>query len=188
MSNELLWYLSRATGVASVVLLTAVVVLGAVVGSRRPPRPARAAVVMGLHRSLGLGLAVFVLAHVTTAVVETFVSIDLVSAVVPFTSGYERLWVGLGTTAFDLLVAVLVTSLWRTRLPEPLWRVVHWTSYLLWPLTIVHGVLLGTADELGLRLVTLGCGAVGLVAVAWRAGTTDPHAQARDEISAQDWR
>jgi len=32
-----LWYLSRATGVASVVLLTAVVVLGALVSGRRRP-------------------------------------------------------------------------------------------------------------------------------------------------------
>ena len=53
--NELLWFVSRATGVASVLLLTVVVVLGLVTTSRRPPKGIRSAVVMGLHRSLSLG-------------------------------------------------------------------------------------------------------------------------------------
>ncbi|MDQ2755661.1 MAG: ferric reductase-like transmembrane domain-containing protein [Actinomycetota bacterium] len=186
--NELLWYTSRATGTVSIVLLTVVECLGLVVASRRPPRATRAAVVMGLHRSLSLGLVVFLLAHVGTAVGETFVSIDLVSAVVPFTSGYERVWVGFGTTAVDLVVAVLVTSVWRHRLPEPLWRAVHWLGLVLWPLAIVHGLLLGTADELGLRLVTLSCAAAGVAAVVWRVATVDPHAETRQRVAHRDWR
>ncbi len=186
--NELLWYTSRATGTVSVVLLTVVVCLGAVVASRRPPRATRAAVVMGLHRSLSLGLVVFLLAHVATAVVETFVSIDLISAFVPFTSGYERFWVGLGTTAVDLTAAVVVTSVWRHRLPEPLWRAVHWLSFLLWPFAIVHGLLLGTADELGLRLVTVVCAVAGFGTLVWRATSVDPHAERRERIADSEWR
>ncbi|MEO3938831.1 ferric reductase-like transmembrane domain-containing protein [Dermatophilaceae bacterium Soc4.6] len=186
--NELLWYVSRATGVASIVLLTLVVCLGAVVASRRPPRATRAAVVMGLHRSLSLGLLAFLLTHVATAVAETFVSIDLISALVPFTSGYERVWVGLGTIAVDLVVAVVVTSVWRHRLPEPLWRAVHWLSLLLWPLAVVHGLLLGTADELGLRHATVACGVAGLLTLAWRAASADPHAEHRERIADGEWR
>ena len=187
MVNELLWYTSRATGIASIVLLTTVLVLGLVVGSRRPPSATRAAVVMGLHRSLSLGLVAFVLVHVTTAIAETYVSIDLISAVVPFTSSYQRVWVGLGTTAFDLLIAVVVTSVSRHRMPESWWRAVHWTAYLLWPITVVHAFVLGTANELGLRLVTVACGLVGVVALLWRATATDPHAEWRDRIASEEW-
>ena len=35
--NELLWFVSRATGVASIVLLTIVLVLGLVTSGRRSP-------------------------------------------------------------------------------------------------------------------------------------------------------
>ena len=105
MSNELLWYTSRATGTASIVLLTGVVILGATISGRGARSRDGATIVTALHRWLSLGMTVFLLLHVATAVVETYVSIDLVSAVFPFTSGYEPLWVGLGTLAFDLFVA-----------------------------------------------------------------------------------
>jgi hypothetical protein len=86
---------------------------------------------MGLHRTLALGTSAFLLTHVATAVGETDVEIDLVSAVLPFTSGYEPLWVGLGTLAVDIVAAVVATSLLRHRLPERLWRGVHVLAFAL---------------------------------------------------------
>ena len=52
--------------------------------------------------------------------------------------------IGLGTLAVDLLLLVVVTSLLRERLPHRLWKAVHLTSYLLWPLAFVHGITAGT--------------------------------------------
>ena len=65
--NKVLWYLSRATGVASIVLLTAVLVLGMLTASRRSPSGVRSAVVMGLHRALALGASAFLVVHIATA-------------------------------------------------------------------------------------------------------------------------
>jgi hypothetical protein len=109
-------------------MLTVVLVLGMLTASRRPPRGIRSAVVMGLHRSLALGASVFLVVHIATAIIESSVSIDAVSANVPFTSGYESAWVGLGTVAVDLVAAVVVTSLLRHRLSERVWRTVHLTA------------------------------------------------------------
>ncbi len=116
--NELLWYVSRATGLVSLALLTAVLVLGVVTSGGARPHGERATVLMGLHRWLSLGMVAFLGVHVATAVAETYVSIDAISAVVPFTSSYQTLWVGLGTLAVDLLVAVTVTSWLRHRIPD----------------------------------------------------------------------
>ncbi len=110
-----LWYLSRATGVASIVLLTAVVVLGVLVSGRRRPHGEHATVVMGVHRWLSLGMVAFLVTHVVTAVVDGYVDINALAVLLPFTSAYETFWVGLGTLALDVLVAVLVTSWWRHR-------------------------------------------------------------------------
>ncbi|MFN8099912.1 MAG: ferric reductase-like transmembrane domain-containing protein [Dermatophilaceae bacterium] len=187
MSNETLWYLSRATGLASVVLLTLVVVLGIVTSGRRRPFGERATIVMGLHRWLSLGMVAFLATHIVTAIVETYVSIDWISLVVPFTSAYAPLWVGLGTLAFDLLVAVLATSYWRHRMTERAWKAVHWLSYLMWPLAIIHGIALGTANQPLLRAATICCGAVGAGALAWRLTTSYADRDRRRDVLAGGW-
>lgn len=185
--NELLWYTSRATGVVSLALLTAVLVLGALTSGRRAPHRVSPAVVMGLHRSLALGTTTFVLAHIATAVGETYVNIDLVSAFLPFTSGYEPLWVGLGTIAFDLVLALVVTSLLRHRLPERLWKAVHVLAFALWPTAVVHGWAMGTANQPLLRGATLACAAIGLSALGWRVVSTHHDRDRRRAVALQEW-
>ncbi len=185
--NLALWYLSRGTGIASIALLTAVVVLGMIVSGRRRPHGEQATVVMAVHRWLSLGMLSFLTVHVATAVAETYVSIDAISSVVPFTSGYEPFWVGLGTLAVDLLVAVSVTSYFRHRIAERAWRAVHYASYALWPMALVHGFVLGTSNQPGLRAVTAACGAVGVGAVLWRLLATHPDRDRRDVALGGEW-
>ena len=55
------------------------------------------------------------------------------------------MWLGLGAAAFDLLLAVAITSALRERLGHRAWRAVHWTAYAVWPLAVVHG--LGTGSD-----------------------------------------
>ena len=185
--NEILWYASRATGVVSIVLLTVVLVLGLVTSGRRRPHGESATVIVALHRSLSLGMSVFLGVHILTAIVETYVSIDLVSAVLPFTSGYEPLWVGLGTLACDVFVAIVVTSVLRHRLAERTWRRVHLLSFGMWPLALVHGVALGTSDQSLLRATTIACGVIGLAVIGWRFTTTHLDRQRREVVAAQEW-
>lgn len=185
--NELLWFVSRATGVAGIAMLTAVMVLGMVTSSRRAPVGIRSAVVMGLHRSLALGVSVFLVLHIATAIAETYVDIDLVSAVLPFTSGYETAWVGLGTVAVDIAGAVMVTSLLRHRLPERVWRWVHWLAYAFWPLAVVHGIAMATSDESLLRGVTIACAVAGVAAAAWRLAASNVDTDRRRAVAAEEW-
>lgn len=185
--NELYWYASRATGLAATVLLTGVFVLGLVSSARHRPHGPSQTVVAATHRSLALGTSAFLLVHVASAVIDGYVPLTWLDAVVPFVSGYERAATGLGTLAVDLLVAVVVTSLLRHRLPERAWRAVHLTAYLLWPVAIVHSIALGTADQPLLRGTSIACAAVGLGAAAWRAVTVTPDERARTAVAAKEW-
>ncbi|MEP7331979.1 MAG: ferric reductase-like transmembrane domain-containing protein [Terracoccus sp.] len=185
--NALLWYFSRATGVASLVLMTTVLVLGMVTSGRRRPHGESATVVLALHRWLSLGTVVFLIGHIATAIAETYVSIDLISAVVPFTAGYEKAWVGLGTIGVDILVAVMVTSLLRHRLPERTWKWVHLTAYALWPTAVAHGFMLGTTNEPLLRALTVACAAVGVGAIFWRVTATHADLTRRATVATQEW-
>ena len=185
--SELTWYLSRATGVVSICLLTTTVVLGLLTAGRGVRPGHRTGVVMGLHRWLSLGMLAFLAAHVVTAVVDTYVDISWTAAVVPFTSAYEPLLVGLGTIALDIMVAVVVTSLLRHRIPERAWRWTHLSAYLMWPVAMAHGVLMSTASAPVLRGVTITCGVIVAATVAWRLLQVTPDEERRATIAAEEW-
>jgi methionine sulfoxide reductase heme-binding subunit len=148
-----LWLATRATGEISLVLLTAVTVMGIAVtkgwASGRWPE----SVVTLLHRNISLLAIVFLGVHVGTTVVDGYVPIGWLDVVIPFAQPYRTLWVGLGTVAFDLLLAVIITSLMRRRIPQSLWKGIHWASYLLWGSAVVHGLGSGT-DRLLTRVVS----------------------------------
>jgi methionine sulfoxide reductase heme-binding subunit len=161
VTGEVLWYLNRATGVVLLVLMTLVVVLGVLVRrhGRLPGLPRFG--VAGLHRNVALLSALLLVAHVATAVVDSYVDVGPLDALVPFLAGYRPVAVGLGTLAVDLLVLVLATSLLRGRVPLPLWRAVHLTAYLMWPIAFVHGLTAGTDLGSGwLLALALGCAVV----------------------------
>jgi len=167
--NTAFWYASRATGIVALLLLTAVLVLGILVNrqGRLPGLPRFA--VTDLHRSLSLLSVAFIAVHIVTAVLDTYVHIPLLSAVIPFASGYERLWLGLGAIALDLMAAMIVTSLLRGRLNRVVWKAVHLLAYASWPLTFAHS--LGSSKDLQqgwLLFLAIGCAAAVAAAAAFR--------------------
>ncbi|MGO9957091.1 MAG: ferric reductase-like transmembrane domain-containing protein [Solirubrobacteraceae bacterium] len=139
------WYLTRASGAVALVLLTVTLVLGiAAIGRLSAPGVPRF-VIDGVHRTASLLAVAFLLVHIVTAVADSFAPISLLDAVIPFVGTYRPLWLGLGAVGFDLLLAVVITSLVRRRLGHGAWRVVHWLAYACWPVALLHG--LGTGSD-----------------------------------------
>jgi sulfoxide reductase heme-binding subunit YedZ len=164
-----LWYASRATGVVTLVLLTAVVVLGMVVNrqGRLPGLPRFG--VTGLHRNISLLSVVFLAIHVVTAIADPYVTIGLAATVIPFASPYKPLWLGLGALSLDLIAALILTSLARGRMSPRIWRGIHWLAYAAWPLAVLHSVGSSTDSRSGVMLgVLIGCVLAACAALAWR--------------------
>ena len=141
------WYFSRATGLVSLVLFTGVVVLGALGAGRFATREWPRFTVAAVHRNLALTSLAFLVAHIASAILDGYVPLGWLDVVVPFGADYEPLWVGLGAVATDLLAAIVVTSLVRTRLPARAWRAVHRLAYLCWPVALVHGLGMAETDS-----------------------------------------
>jgi predicted ferric reductase len=163
------WFASRATGVVALLLLTGVMVLGVLVNrqGRLPGMPRFA--VTGLHRNLSLLAVAFTAIHVITAVIDTFVSIPLVSAVIPFTSGYEGFWLGLGAISSDIMLALIITSLLRRHLSRGVWRAVHWLAYVSWPVAFFHSIYSSKDLQHGpLLIFAILCALAVVAAVVWR--------------------
>jgi DMSO/TMAO reductase YedYZ heme-binding membrane subunit len=163
----------------SLVLLTAVVALG-VAGSLRLrsdrwPR----FLVTGLHRNLTLLTLVFLTGHIVTTLLDSFTPVGLRDAFVPFLASYRPIWLGLGAVAFDLLLALTLTSLLRVRIGYRTWRSLHWLAYAAWPVALAHGLGTGTDARFGwLQTLTVGCVLLVAAAVARRLSVS-PAAPAR---------
>jgi hypothetical protein len=184
-NSKALWYATRSTGMVSLVLLTLSVALGVaqVVRLASPAWPRF--VIAALHRNASLLAVVFLGVHIATAVADSFAPIRLVDVFVPFVGSYRPLWLGLGTVAFDLMLAVVITSLLRERIGHGVWRAVHWASYAAWPVALLHG--LGTGSDTRERwavVVNLVCLGIVLAAVLSRVGWTRSAAGGRRVLIA----
>lgn len=176
-----MWYASRATGLVSLLLLTAVVVLGALNSGRFAAANWPRFAVAGIHRNVSLLAVVFLAVHISTAVVDPYAGIEWLDVILPFAGSYHRLWLGLGAVAFDLLVALIVSSLARPWIPFRFWRALHWCAYVCWPVAVAHGLGIGGTDSrlLWVLVLTIGCVVTVAVALLWRASTRHPDTRAR---------
>lgn len=178
------WYLTRATGAVALLLLTIAVLLGVLDVARwSSPRWPRF-LVDALHRNVALLAVVFIALHVLTAVLDSFTSISLLAAFVPFAGSYRPFWLGLGALAFDILLAVMITSLLRRRLGHPAWRATHWLAYACWPIALLHG--LGTGSDVKsawLLLLSVLCALAVIVATVARTLRGWPD-HARERLAA----
>jgi methionine sulfoxide reductase heme-binding subunit len=164
-----LWYVTRATGLVTILLLTATVLLGILTTGRFAGGNWPRFLTVGLHRNISLLVVVFLVLHVGTTVVDQFVSIPLTAAFIPFASSYKAVWLSLGAVALDLLIALVATSLIRNRLGLRTWRWVHWAAYVCWPVALAHGLGAGTdRDTLWVFVLTIACAAVVAGVATWR--------------------
>ncbi len=140
-----LWFITRATGAVSLVLLTLSVTVGIVHVRRTQIAGVPRFVLDSVHRTASLLAVAFVVVHIVTTLLDGYAPISLLDVVIPFGSAYRPVWLGLGTVAFDLLIAITITSLLRRRLGHRPWRAIHWLAYASWPVALVHG--LGTGSD-----------------------------------------
>jgi len=176
LTFEPVWYLMRASGIVSLLLLTLVVALGIGTTTRWRLGEHPRGVTVGLHKNASLLAVVFLAIHVLTAVVDPDAAVGLAALVLPFTGSARPLWVGLGALALELVATLVVTSLLRRHLSRRVWRGLHWLAYAAWPLALLHGIGMGTdAATTWMIAVDIAClGAVG-TAASWRvlaAGVT----------------
>jgi methionine sulfoxide reductase heme-binding subunit len=156
------WYLTRSTGAVALLLLSVAVALG-VADVRRFSTPSWPRFVIdALHRNVSLLALVFLVLHILTAVLDSFASISLVAAFIPFVGSYRPFWLGLGAVAFDLLLAVILTSMMRARVGQRAWRATHWLVYACWPIALLH--TLGTGSDVkSMWLLALSAACLALV-------------------------
>ena len=164
------WLLARASGLTAYALLTASVLAGLVLKSRPFGRAVRTAAVMDLHRLLALlGLASLAL-HGATLLLDRTVRMPLAGLLVPGSSPYRPVAVGLGVVAAESMAVVVASFSVRRLTGQHVWRLLHWTTYTIFALATVHGLLAGSdSARPWARDLYLGAVAAVVFATVWRA-------------------
>lgn len=143
MTQKLVWYTIRASGIVTWGLATASVLWGLLLSSRPSRRP-RPAWVLDLHRFIaGLSCA-FLSVHVGALLLDSYVGFSPAAITIPFASHWRPGAVAWGILACYLLVAVEITSLLMARLPRRLWHAIHLGSFVVFAAATVHGLTAGT--------------------------------------------
>ncbi|MFC4786983.1 ferric reductase-like transmembrane domain-containing protein [Nocardioides sp. MAHUQ-72] len=167
--NEAFWALGRGTGIVALVMFTIALVLGIATRSGRSVGGLGRFGVADVHRTAALTGTGLVAVHVGSLFLDPFAQLHLIDVLFPFLGGYRPLYLGLGTLAVDLLAVVTVVSLLRQRVGPRVFRAVHWLTYLLWPVALVHALGTGTdAGSVWMTGLAATCFAAVTAAVGWR--------------------
>lgn len=187
---NLAWYVSRAAGLVSWVLLALSIGWGLLLASRVAGRRPGPKWLLDVHRFLGGLAVVFVAVHVLALLADEYVTFTPTQLLVPFASTYRPTGVAAGVVALYLLLAVELTSLLRRHIPKRIWRSVHLLSYGLFALGTVHLFMAGTdaanpavlAAVAAVTLVLVVASAAHLVA---RLGSRDAAGARPPNVSAR---
>lgn len=184
MNPQIWWYIARAAGIIAWLFITASVLWGIMLSTQLFPAHRRPAWLLDLHRGLGAMSVLFLATHVAALIADSWVHFDVIDVVVPFASEWKPWQVAFGVFAMWGLVIVEVTSLAMKRLPKKVWRGVHFTSYVTFLLTSLHGTFAGTdaTNKLYVATTVLTTGAL-VVALSYRI-ITRPVARTTELVDA----
>lgn len=169
MSNEALWALGRGNGIIALAFMTLSVALGVASRSGRALFLLPRFGIAGVHRFAALAATLLVVLHLGLLFLDPFAKLRIIDFTVPFLGAYRPLWQGLGTVAVDLLIIVIITSLLRNRLGLKVFRAVHWSTYLLWPIALAHALGCGTdTGQVWFQAFAGSCALVVAVVIGWR--------------------
>jgi sulfoxide reductase heme-binding subunit YedZ len=189
MFDQVLWFATRGAGAVSLLMFTASVALGLVTVARFQAAGWPRFFNYELHRRISLLSIVFLAVHILAAVFDPFTKLGLGAALVPLASTYRPVPVALGVIAMYLFVALIATSLLRRQIGQRAWRAVHWTSYAMWPLALLHGITAGT-DASATWMLAIDIVSIAVVAGAlwWRIAAGNPNRRRLEEVvAASSW-
>jgi hypothetical protein len=167
------WLLARVSGIAGLVLLTALVVLGLLLAHPRGTalRSLPRATVLRLHVGLASFTTVFVVLHVVVLALDEYAGVGWAGALLPLGAEYRPLPVTLGWLGLYAGLAAGLSARFAGRLGR-LWWPLHRTTLVTYAAVWAHGVLAGT-DAAALTAWYVGS-ALLVVATAISRYTTAP--------------
>ncbi len=162
--RNLPWIIARSAGLAALVLLAGLVVLGTLMShpiNRAFWKQTKSMLVW--HRYLSTFVFAFVLVHIVAIVMDKYAHVSIIGALVPGQAGYRATAVALGTVALYAMALTALSASYAQKLPPKLWLYIHRGAMLVFALAWTHGMLSGS-DSIALRFMYFGLAGIVLAA------------------------
>ena len=134
------WYLARAAGIVLYLLVWAALVTGLGLTTALFDRWPGRGMVFSLHTyatSLTYG---FLALHLLSLAADTTVRFSPRQLFVPFASEWHEPWTGFGILAGGLTLVIGVSFSLKRRIGQRVWRALHWLTFPLYLLALLHGI------------------------------------------------
>jgi len=145
--NDILWYLTRSSGVVAMVLMSLAVIDG-LLFSGRQNRRTRPVWLMDLHRGLGGYALAFTGLHLVSAY-SAGLGYSIVAVVVPGVAKESTIPLAFGIIAFYIMSISVLTSWPKRLLPRKFWHFLHVLSIPALILVGLHGWQMGSDSRIG---------------------------------------
>jgi len=144
-SPKVYWYLSRATAFVSLSILWISMALGLSITNKIARLWPGAPAAFAIHEYMSLlGLA-FALFHALILLGDHYINFTVAQIFMPFsTVDYRPTWVGIGQIGFYLWIIVALSFYIRKSIGQKTWRVIHYLSFGMYIMGLVHGLFGGT--------------------------------------------
>lgn len=144
-SPKAYWYLSRGTAFVSLSILWVSMALGLGLSNKMARLWPGAPAAFAIHEYVSLlGLA-FALFHALVLLGDRYIHFTVAQIFLPFsTAEYRPAWVGLGQIGFYVWLLVALSFYVRSRIGQKTWRVIHYMSFLMYLMGLIHGLFSGT--------------------------------------------
>jgi predicted ferric reductase len=142
--SPLTWYIARASGFALYLTLWVSVVSGLGLTTALIDRRGGRAIIFSLHAySMQLAYG-FLALHMLSLAADPTVRFGLKELLVPFASSAREPWTGFGVLAAELAVVIAASVAVRQTIGQRAWRALHWLTFPLYALALLHGIGAGT--------------------------------------------
>lgn len=146
------WYLTRMLAISAYLALSLSVIFGLLRTLARRTREGISWMVDELHQVLATLAGVLVVGHLVTLAKDAFIPFSIKNLLLPGDQPYRPFAVNLGVLSLYTLVALLLSSWFKRRLPYGFWRILHYISFATFLLVTLHGWQAGSdVDEPWMR-------------------------------------
>ncbi len=142
-ASHIFWITSRAAGTAALLLASASVAVGLMIGAQRSGATNKRDL-RSVHEALSLTSLAMVAVHGVSLLGDSYLNPGLTGIVVPFAGFYRPLWTGLGIISGYGLAALGLSYYLRDRIGAARWRRLHRFTAVFWLAAIAHTIGAGS--------------------------------------------
>jgi hypothetical protein len=163
------WLISRSSALAAFILMFLVVFIGTGITTDFILRFASPDFSWSIHRFLSIGMVVMIAVHVVSLLFDKFINFNWKDVLIPFYSGFKPGYLALGILAAYMLAIVIFTSIYLVERTPNFWKVVHYSTYPMFVMSLLHGLFIGTDSRLpAIKIIYLVTGSLAAVLFLYR--------------------